>query len=68
MNQGGAIIDSLKLNALWQAPGNFGYPLLDVVDDIKRVRPETLQDDAARDFALAIEFGQATPFVRPVSV
>ena len=52
-----AIIDGLELNAFRQAGGHLGDALLDVVDDIKRVGAETLQDDAAGHLAFAVQFG-----------
>jgi hypothetical protein len=63
MDQGRAVIDRRKLHPLGQAPSKLGTPLFHVVDHIERVGAEALQHDAARDFALAIEFGQAAPFV-----
>src|SRR5205814_7706252 len=53
----------LQFNALGQAPGQFGDSFLDVVDDIERVGTEALQHDAARHFAIAVEFGEAPAFV-----
>ena len=64
VDQGGAVIDRLNVHALRQAAGQLGNALLDVVDDIERVGAEALQDDAAGDLALAVEFGQAPAFVR----
>ncbi len=58
-----AVIDRYDLGAFRQAAGDLGKPRLDVLDDRKRIGAEALQHDAARDFAFAIELGDAAPFV-----
>ena len=63
MDQRRAVIDRLNLHALRQAAGKLGKPLFHVVDHVERVGAEALQHDAARDFALAIELGEAAPLV-----
>ena len=58
-----AVVDRHDLDALGQARRHFGKPRLDVVDHVERVGAEALQHDAARDLALAVELGDAAPFV-----
>ena len=47
----------------------YGQPVAlvvaDTLDHAERIRPETLQDDAAGDLALAVELGDAAPLIRP---
>ena len=58
-----AIVNRLNIHAFRQAAGQLGQAVLDVVDDLKRVGAEALQHDAARHFAVAVELGEAAPFV-----
>ena len=48
-----------------QARSQFRDALLDVVDHVERVGAEALQRDAACHLALAVEFRDAAPLVRP---
>ena len=59
----GAVVDRHHLDALRQRGRNLRQPRLDVGDDVERVGAEALQGDAAGDFPLAVEFGDAAPLV-----
>ena len=63
VDQVGAVVDRHDLDRLRQAAGDLGEALLDVVDDVERIRAEALQHDAARDLALAVQLGDAAPLV-----
>ena len=65
VDQLGAVVDGDDLGALRQAGGDLGQARLDVVDHVQRVGAEPLQDDAARDLALAVQLGDAAALVRP---
>src|SRR6185369_6430776 len=54
-----AVIDRLDMNALGQALGDIGDLRLHIVDDVEGILAETLQGNAADDFALTIQFGDA---------
>src|SRR5262249_43557702 len=64
IDQIGAVVDRHDLDRFRQAGCDFLEPPLDVLDHIEGVHPETLQDYTAGDFSLAIELGDAAPFVR----
>ena len=59
-----AIVHRHDLHRFRQAGCDLLEALLDVLDDVERVDAETLQHDAAGDFALAVQFGDAAPLVR----
>ncbi len=64
LDQGRAIVHRHDLDRFRQAAGDLPEPRLDVVDDIERIDPEALQDDAAGHLPLAVQFGDAAPLVR----
>src|SRR5829696_292207 len=59
----GAVVDRNDLGPCGQTRSKFGQPLLDVLDDVERVRSEALQGDAARDLAFAVELGHTSTLV-----
>ena len=59
-----AVVDRHDLGALRQARRDLGEARLDALDHVERIGPEALQNDAARDLALAVQFGEAAPLVR----
>src|SRR5262249_1768003 len=65
VNQVRAVVDRDDFDRLWQAGRDRLEALLDVLDHVQRVHAEALEDDAARDLALAIELGDAATLVRP---
>ena len=58
-----AVVDRHDLRPFGQRRHNLLEPVLDVVDDGQRIGAEALQRDAARHFAVAVEFGDAATFV-----
>ena len=62
-DQLGAVVDRYNLSAFRQRRLDPLDLLFDVLDDRQRVFAKPLNDDAADHFALAIELGNATPFV-----
>ena len=60
-----AVVDRLDAHVLGQARGDLGDLLLDVVDDLEGVFAVALDGDAADHLALAVQLGEAAPFVRP---
>ena len=60
----GAVVDRHHLDAFRQGGSDLGQSRLNVGDDIEGVGAEALQGDAAGDFAFAVEFGDAAPFIR----
>ncbi len=65
MDQLGAVVDGHHLHALGQSRGDLGNLGLYVLDDLQRILPVARHDDRRHDFALAVEFAQAAPLVRP---
>ena len=65
IDQLGAVVDRHHLDALGQGGSDLRQSRLDVGDDVERVGAEALQGNAAGDFAFAVEFGDAAPFVGP---
>ena len=65
VDQIGAVIDRDDLDRLRQAAGDLLEALLDVLDHVERIDAEALQHDAAGHLALAVQFGDAAPLVRP---
>ena len=63
IDQVGAVVDRHDLDRFRQAAGDLREALLDVLDHVERVDAKALQHDAARDLALAVEFGDAAPLV-----
>ena len=63
LDQPGAVIDRHDLRPARQARRDLGKARLGVFDHGERIGAEALQDDAARDFALAVELGDAAPLV-----
>src|ERR1700737_5014431 len=59
-----AVIDRYDLHRFRQAAGDLLEALFHILDHIERVDAEALQDDAARDLSLAVQFGDAAPLVR----
>ena len=59
----GAVVDRNDFRARGQARRQLRDPLLDVVDHVEGVEAEALQRDAARNLALAVEFGDAAPLI-----
>src|SRR5205085_7643267 len=59
-----AVVDRHDLDGFRQAARDLLEALFDVLDHVERVDAEALQHDAAGDLALAIQFGDAAPFVR----
>ena len=60
-----AVVDRHDLDAFGRLAAISAKRCLDVVDHVERVDAEALQHDAARDLALAVEFGDAAPLVGP---
>jgi len=64
VDQGRAVIDSLNLDALGKLPASSAMRSSTLSMTSSALAPKRLQDDAACDLALAVEFGQASTFVR----
>src|SRR5262249_58205010 len=64
VDQVGAVIDRNNRRPLRETTGDLGNALLDVGDDGERVLTVTLDGDAGRNLALAIELRDAAAFVR----
>ncbi len=67
LDQVRAVVGHDDLDAVRQAALEFGEPLLDEIDGLRRVLAPAHHDDAADDFAFAIEFGDAAPHLRAES-
>ena len=57
------VVDRHDLRSFGQRRQNLLDPVFDVVDDGQRIGAEALQRDAACRFAVAVEFGDAAPFI-----
>ncbi len=65
LDQRRAVIRSDYLDALRQAALEFGQPLLDPLDRRERVLAPAHDDDAADDFALAVQIGDSATHLWP---
>ena len=68
VNEIGAVIDRFDRHAFRQRRCDLGQLLLDAVDYMQCVLAVTLQSDAADDFALAVELGDAAALLGPSSM
>jgi hypothetical protein len=65
LDQLGAVVDRGDTDAGRQARRDLGQLLLDVADHLQRVLAVAGRGDAGDNLALAVEFGDAAPLVRP---
>ena len=62
-NQGRTVIDRHDFRALRQRFLHIGKCYLCIFDHGQRIRPDPLQHNAAGNFALAVQLGDAAPFI-----
>ena len=64
IDQGRAVVDRHDLGAFGQGLLHIGQSGLGIFDHRQCVRADPLQDDAADHLAVAVQFGDAAPFIR----